>query len=302
MPEITAKSEDQLSPEELAYRKYAKGIDRLHPKSLQELQESVMQLESTIEQNLDDSSVEILELGSQILETARRNIVATHNNIDYSAGRIKSHIDATSARTDSILLQQNITELVLKNIDDPKKMEFFSKVCGKINEMYAKFIISTETPLEDSGISLGRGLLTGVRGMVTTALMFRPQGWKIEMPKPEWDHHYEIDLLAVSSQGVVFPIDITCKTSEQNEFHDLDISKQARRLDEMTKLKANGLTSAGIPLESRGEYGVATFIRVCIPPNKDAKAYGFYKDIALGIPAEKTTADFGRKLETALSI
>lgn len=191
--DLTRRSEHALTPEQTAHLGFARGIAQLQPKTLSELQTAVMELEEKLCNGLDNDAAEILGLGSEILETTKRNIAATHNNLDYVAGRSKQHIDATSARRDSILLQQHVTELVLRHINDPAKLDFLSKIYGTIDDMFVKYFISVESPLQDNGINLQRGLLGGIRGMVATALMFRSQGWEVKLPEPEWDYRYEGD-------------------------------------------------------------------------------------------------------------
>lgn len=65
--------------------------------------------------------------------------------------------------------------------------------------------------------------------------------------------------------------------------------------------RKGGLAESGIALAPSGDFGVANYITIGIPPYKDAETAKFYKDMALGLPTEKSIGDFGQKLSGALS-
>jgi hypothetical protein len=179
---------------------------------------------------------------------------------------------------DSISAQQEILSAVWDNLDPQT---------GEVHENLPYYFLAFSELFEEqyrSGRATSerqQGFATGIKGMITTALLFSAAGYEIKLPPWEHDRDFDVDLYVREPKTKrLFAVDITAKRTGDINFEVL---------------------LSGRPLPPEAESAVAGFISVNVPPintqELSSEALRFYQEYGLGIPADSSKADFKDKLK-----
>ena len=129
-----------------------------------------------------------------------------------------------SNKMEAVKVQQNFVEEVLsrtKNgefIDEGNLSRFFLSM-SEVNEKFIKDKIP--------GMDMVKGFMMGIRGMVSTTLLFSRAGFDVKIPDEKWDAYHDVDLL-VTRNGKTYSVSV--KSERDNIDIDTDRSFSVKTL------------------------------------------------------------------------
>lgn len=166
----------------------------------------VMEIENELGEKLTDEEFRVLCLFSELLGVVHGNVGANKILDKEKTRETVEHKNAQ--KLESIKFQQRMVSAVLTNLDVmndrvPDGLGKYMFVVGKLFEDYFE--------KKQIGSRDERGFLRGVKAMITTAILFKANGWEVALPDPEDDLHHNTDLIVRNKTGQIYAVDVTTK-------------------------------------------------------------------------------------------
>jgi len=218
-----------------------------------EMRDELFKIENDLKLNDDDMGM--LGLFSEMM-----GVIATQER---NQGKVK--------KEDSVALQQAFVEEVLKRsvqgvfIDD-KFPAFFLAV----SEVYEK--LRDERLFSESGMESEGGFLSGIRGMISAALLFSRAGFEVTLPPVKWDMYHDIDLL-VERNDSKYSVSVKSENGFVDENNEAFSVRQNPRPQDM-------------PEDYYKNFLKQLWVNIPSQTTKDAGAYceKGAKSVAIGVP------------------
>lgn len=216
--------------------------------------------------NLNDDDSRMLGLFSELM-----GVMATQER---NAGEVKK---IESVKVQQAFIREVLSRTINGNFVDDKFPSFFLTASSIYEKMRVEGIFS------EKGLSSNGGRLAGIRGMVSTALLFGKAGFDVEIPDVSWDAYHDVDLL-VSKNGKKYSVSIKSLAGHTDEETEEAFSvKQDKR-------------PSGLP--EKYYESVSKHIWINIPnqaDEEDARAFctAGAKNVATGVPGDTALKFFG---------
>jgi hypothetical protein len=290
--EVLGGSSDKVFPKETGVvRKFSKSVVEAEKEydegvlSLKEFKRRIGELERDCGEDLKSEEKAVLSLFGQLFSLVDwKNQIGDLEDADAE--------DRVGFMEESVLLQQEVVRIVAGNVD-LEKNEFSMPLARYflfLTDTFGDLMVSDCVDMKENA-----RLVEGIRGMVTSALLFKKEGWEVSLPPVELDVYCGIDLVVRNPEtGKYYAVDVTA--SLHNRVRGEDVF-------DLTAMEPH------FSLKGVGSWKDVGFLRLNVPPLKDSrgglldeakKLYSSKGGLAvrsLGIPNNKMQEDFVYKLD-----
>lgn len=253
-----------------------------------EFSRRIGELEIKFGQDLKPEEKAVLSLFSQMFSLVSwKGEIGDLENVDQE--------QRTGFMQESVMLQQEVVKMVTDNID-LEKMEFSRPLARYflfLTDVFGDLMASDCVDMTENS-----RLVEGIRGMVTSAFLFKKIGWEVSLPPVDHDVFYGVDLMVRNPEtGRYYAVDVTASLHGKNRGEDVFELKRVAPHSE---------------LRGVGGWKDVHFLRLNVPPIKnrgggllsEARASyvsrGGIATRALGIPNEDMVKKFVTMLQKAV--
>ncbi len=238
-----------------------------------EILNKVYTWEETYREKVEPDEISSLEATYSVLSTLKD--ISDHINTDPERARLAG-----------VRIEQDILKTVFENLDENgRPNRVIARSFSLITTVFEKYLSLDSLKIKDPFVYNEVGLWQGIRGAVTTALMFTHEGWEVRLPPEMWDVRNEVDLIVRNKEGRIYTVDITSKIPV--------FDKDNKNLKKCFYLKKKGAN----PVVRNLIKGVSGTIRINVPPlSSMGESESFYEDRMTGYPSEEAFEMFGKEI------
>lgn len=251
-----------------------------------------LEIESTL--NVNEEDKDLFAIGSNLMGVMvelteskwKMKEVDKRSNLSLEEKNKEKQRIRGKLKTDSVQMQQDAVREVLRRFEgdkfnDNKVTEYFLALDQVMEHLSKKLAFSEK----NEGNISEYIIYSGLRGMISAALIFRMNGFEVKIPSEDWDKYHDIDLLV--ERG-------TEKYSLSVKSHDMGLY----------------LENIEPPKDmNRQQYGdiYTHHLRIYIPNKKSAYGLGYCDSkidggLEMGLPSKSSVSEINNRLKAIVTI